>query len=168
MKKNECFTTIDGRQLWDGRYCCVVGIVIYYDKATRTHYILANKRGPGCPNEIGKWNMPCGFLDAGSGEENIAREVLEETGVCINPIMFKEHGHGDLATSRNVTFRYVALVPFKYDLALPSQLKGGEENEVSEIAWISEYDIDKYDWAFEHEHIIEDIIGNLKFSNYDC
>lgn len=166
MKKNELFivTLKDGseRVIGDGRHTCVVGIVTYYDQEEDVYWILANKRGPGCPNAVGMWNMPCGYLDAGSGEENIAREVFEETGVNIAPELFTEIGHSDLAKSRNVTFRYLCEVDHKYPVADVKDLKGGEADEVSEIAWIPEFDLEKYDWAFDQLDLIYETLFALR------
>lgn len=162
MKKNECFFTVTGRHLWDGRYCCVLGAVLYYNETEDQYYILVNQRGPGCPDEVGKWNMPCGYLDAGSGEENIAREVFEETGVKIDPALFEEVGHGDLSKSRNVTFRYIAQVDHMYQPAKIEDLVGGELNEVSDIKWIPENEIDNYQWAFNHKYISRELISMIK------
>ena len=47
--------------------------------------VLANKRGPSCHSNAGKWNIPAGYLDYGESAENAAvRETWEETGVYID------------------------------------------------------------------------------------
>ena len=40
--------------------------------------------------------------------------------------------------------------------AIKGQL-GGEENEVKAIMWVKISDLDNYQWAFNHRHLIEGI-----------
>lgn len=40
--------------------------------------------------------------------------------------------------------------------AIKGQL-GGEENEVKAIMWVKMSDLDNYQWAFNHKHLIEGI-----------
>lgn len=167
MKKNIPYkvTTETGEEkiVYDGRYACVTGIVIAVEE--NTSYILANKRGPGCPTNVGLWNMPCGFMDAGSAEENAAREVYEETGCKISPDKFNFIGIGDTAKNRNVILRYVAILnEGRQEILTPEQLKGlgGEEDEVSEIKWIDARSINKYKWAYNHNNVIYQLLVNYK------
>lgn len=159
MQKNKPynFTTEEGQQktLFDGRYACVCAIVLAQE--TDTLYVLANKRGPGCPNEIGKWNMPCGYMDAGSAEKNCSKEVHEETGLEISPDEFSLIGISDTGKERNVTLRYIAVLPDgRKELPSVESLKGlgGEADEVSEIKWIDINDIANYEWAFNHDEVL--------------
>lgn len=166
MKKNELFEIqlADGSKkvIGDGRHCCVVGVVVSQDKEGNA-YILANKRGPGCPNEVGKWNMPCGYLDAGSGEENISREVYEETGILIEPDNFMEINHGDLSVSRNVTFRYLVVLEEMKEIPSLEEIQklGGEKDEVSEVKWIPFDEVSNYDWAFNHDNIMAEVLNRF-------
>lgn len=160
LQKNKpyTFTTEEGKQktLFDGRYACVCAMVLV--QGEKTLWILANKRGPGCPNEVDKWNMPCGYMDAGSAEENCSKEVYEETGLKISPDEFSLIGISDTGKERNVTLRYIAVLHGeKPELPSVESLKGlgGEENEVSEIKWIDINFLDKYKWAFNHDKVIE-------------
>ena len=81
----------------------------------------------------GEWNMPGGFVEAGeSGPEAIAREVLEETGLEIEPgevvgIFASSSGEGEDA------------IPI-FDVAYLCSLKGGEmeiSDESLEAGWFS-------------------------------
>jgi len=163
MEKNKCYTvtteTGEQKQIWDGRYGCVVGMVFSGDK-NGVIYVLANKRGPGCPKEVGKWNMPCGFIDAGTGEENAAREVFEETGINIPVEEFKQLGAKVDNEDRNITVRYVAGVEGLPEPAAINDLTG-EPNEVEEIRWIPLHEVTKYEWAFGHDQILIDFIGRI-------
>lgn len=160
MQKNKpyTFTTEEGQQktLFDGRYACVCAIVLAQEE--KTLWVLVNKRGPGCPNEVGKWNMPCGYMDAGSAEENCSKEVYEETGIKVSPDQFSMVGISDTGKERNVTLRYLAVLPEgRCELPSIESLKGlgGEPDEVSEIKWIDINFIDKYKWAFNHDKVLE-------------
>ena len=163
MEKNKCYTVItetgEQKQIWDGRYGCVVSIV-FSGKPDGTICVLANKRGPGCPKEVGKWNMPCGFIDAGTGRENASREVFEETGILIDPEEFREIGTKVDNEDRNITVRYIAGVEGLPEPAAISDLTG-EPNEVEEIKWIPLHEILKYEWAFDHDKIIIGIVNKI-------
>lgn len=170
MQKNKpyTFTTEDGKTktLYDGRYACVTAIVFAVEN--NEVFVLANRRGNGSQavdaegvNNVGKWNMPCGYMDAGSAEENAARECLEETGVNIPASEFKFMGTSNTGTERNVTLRYLAIIDKKAELPDVSELRGGEENEVSEIKWIRLDKIDEYTWAFNHGLIAKGIFDIL-------
>lgn len=82
-KENECATLVDGRKVWLSRSVAVVNMIIA--EVDDRIYVLMVKRGPGCPDEIGKWVMPCGYLD---WNETLAecgiRETYEETGLNLN------------------------------------------------------------------------------------
>lgn len=163
MEKNKHYKIVDEngetRDVWDGRYGCVVSMVFSGDQ-DGTIYVLANKRGVGCPKEVGKWNMPCGFIDAGTGEENASREVFEETGILIPPEEFKQLGAKVDDKDRNITVRYIAGVEGLPAPAAVNELTG-EPNEVEEIKWIPLHEIPKYEWAFDHDEIILDMVKRI-------
>lgn len=166
MVKNKPYTvtTEDGKEkvIYDGRYTCVCGVV--FAKEENTLYVLANKRGEGCPTNVGLWNMPCGYVDAGSIEENVSREVYEETGIKISPDDFVFMGLSDTSKERNITLRYVAVLnEGRQELPSLEQIKtlGGEENEVAETKWIDIRFLDKYKWAFNHDNVITSILMEI-------
>ena len=61
---------------------------------------------------------------------------------------------------QNVTMRFMAVVDESHigisTNAIKGQL-GGEENEVKAIMWVKMSDLDNYQWAFNHRHLIEGI-----------
>ena len=61
---------------------------------------------------------------------------------------------------QNVTMRFMAVVDESHigisTNAIKGQL-GGEENEVKAIMWVKMSDLDNYQWAFNHKHLIEGI-----------
>lgn len=175
MEKNWCYTIKEGIHkgvtLWSGRYCAVSAFVFMLNNGR--WYILANKRGDGTPDFQGMWNAPCGYLEANeSAKEGCSREVLEETGLYVNPDQFRlvyAETEPELCNHGNVTLRHIAsLIGEELDpnnnIEDPeniSKLKGGEVNEVSEIKWIPVKDIDKYQWAFNHGNIIKEIFNKF-------
>lgn len=79
----------------DGRnrpVCTACGHITFLDPKlavaaliVRDGHILLGKRGPGTRSP-GKWSFPAGFVERGEQvEAATAREVLEETGLAIEP-----------------------------------------------------------------------------------
>ena len=119
-------------------------------------YVLANKREL---DEKHKWNCPAGYLDF---DETIAecatREVYEETGLKISTdilhLVFINDNPKE--ARQNVTFRYVGLLDEKVeDLSKQLNDAHSEKNEVEDIKFIPIEDIDKYEWAFNHDNLIK-------------
>lgn len=145
------------RILYDGRYCAVAGFV--FAIIDGKYSVLANVRGPGCPDFCGFWNCPCGYLERDEdGEEGIRRELREETGVFISPGILKfTEAQTDPWTSNNgnVTLRYVVRnLGFHKSTNFKFSQNGGEEGEVSKVAWIPVSDVNSYNWAFGHGELI--------------
>ena len=145
----------DGKKYWYSRSICTVALLFATDD-TGKWYVLANKRGL---DEKHKWNCPAGYLDF---EETIAecaaREVYEETRLKISPdvlhLVFINDNPKE--TRQNVTFRYVGLLNEKVeDLSKQLNSSHSEKNEVEEIKFIPVEDIDKYEWAFNHDNLIK-------------
>ena len=75
----------DGQTLWYSRSVACSMYLFVFEKNTRNWYILISQRGPGCPSNIGKWNVPGGYLDFNETLEDAAkRECFEETGIKIS------------------------------------------------------------------------------------
>ena len=152
-----------GKTLWSGRYCAVVGIVVFCEDdnfIAQNIYILATKRGKGTPDYQGYWCMPCGFLEADeSGQQGVAREVFEETGIQYDPKGFELYGvqtEPELCNNGNVTLRYIHLAK---EMAEPNYVNiNGEADEVEEVKWIRVSEIDNYKWAFDHDKLIKEIL----------
>lgn len=173
MSKNWSYKITDstnphcGRTLWSGRYCAVTGVVNYVDYNTGKTWFLITKRGTGAADFKGKWCLPCGFLEADeNGESGVSREIFEETGIKVNykPLFWNVETEPIYCNNGNVTLRYVCNME---SMPIPCyKTINGEYNEVEEVKWISEDDIDNYDWCFNHNDILYMFL--CEFTIHDC
>lgn len=124
--------------------------------------ILANKRGPGCPDFVGYWVCPCGYLDFNeTTKEAAARECYEETGVKLPVESIEFVGYEDSINSnrQNVTFRFSICL----NETVETTNDNNEGKETTDIKWIPVKDIDNYKWAFGHRDLI--INNGRKYSD---
>lgn len=155
MKNFKITAKEDNKEYWISRSCAVAMFVFSIINGKLS--VLANKRGSGTPDYQGYWNCPCGYLDWDETLIDAAkREVLEETGYEIDNFTFLGINDSINENKQNITVRFYSFVlnPTKSDFT------GGEENEVSEIKWIPVNELYKYDWAFNHDDIISNIVKN--------
>lgn len=150
-----------GKILWYSRSVATTLLVLAKDIDGKL-YVLANKRGKGCPDYNGYWNLVCGYLDFNlSGEENAVKECHEETGIEINPKDLEMIGvnTSPKENKQNVSIRYRTILPntidkYKFDLSYM------EKDEVDDIKFIPIEEIDNYEWAFNHKDLIKNNIPN--------
>lgn len=149
------------REYWISRSVAVLGIVKAIDK-NGVRYILAEQRGIGTPDPeyVGKWCLPCGYLDFNETcKQAIAREVREETGINIHPenftlIEINDNPYSD--KRQNITFRFkTELDGYIDDFELTD--KFSETNEIMNIKWIDLREINNYEWAFNHQELIKEV-----------
>lgn len=151
----------ENKTYWVSRSVAVSSFV--FSAINGKSYILANKRGKGTPNYQGFWNVPCGYLDFDeTTKEAAVRETFEETGVTIDTNFMRLWNYDDdpKSTLQNVTFNFLTFLPEQPELSIAD--RGGENDEVEQVAWIPITDIDNYTWAFGHDKIIKDIINLAK------
>lgn len=153
-------TVVDGKTYWISRSVAVVGFV--FARVNKQLCILANKRGEGTPDFQGKWNVPCGYLDYDeTGEEGCVREIFEETGVKLNPtdMKFIQVNTDPVNSNRqNVSLRYRTYLSEEFAKNITFTNKNSESNEVDDIRWIPIKDIDNYEWAFNHNELIKNMM----------
>ena len=120
--------------------------------------ILANKRGPGCPDFIGCWCCPCGYLEyEDTLKEAGVRECKEETGVIISidSVKFAEINDDPKDSNhQNVTARFYTTL----DSVVTTSNSENEDEETSDIQWIPIKELNNYNWAFNHDRIITHIL----------
>ena len=138
---------------WYSRSIAVC-ITVYITNSKGELCVLANKRGPGCPDYVGYWVCPCGYLDFDeTTKEAAARECFEETGIEVPLDKIKFVGYEDSvdANLQNVTFRFSA----KLNELPPSPTnKYNVGKETEDIKWIPVKNVNKYKWAFGHKQLI--------------
>jgi len=143
---------INEKEYWISRSIAVCGIIFAIDSGIR---VLACKRGKGCPDEVGKWNCPCGYLDYDETlEEACRREIKEETNLTVDPsLLYIDHINDDPKDNKqNVTVVYWS---FKNSYTYQTVTgEGSEPDEVDDVEWISLDELDKYEWAFNHKYLI--------------
>lgn len=152
---NNFSITHEGKEYWISRSMTTVGVVVAIENDNI--FILANKRGKGCPDNVGLWNLPCGYLDYNEDlNQACAREVKEECGIDLDPNKFIIFGinSNPLENKQNVSVRFLLFLNGRIEIGSPS----GEKDEVDDIQWIDINDISSYNWAFNHQYIIAEAI----------
>lgn len=182
MKENFQITDKEtGKVYWISRAHAVAGLIMFKTIRGGEWHFLLERRGPGCPDNIGKWCGICGYLNWGeTRKEAIIREGFEETGYKANPDNVIELCTIDDPTRdarENIVTRYAIIAD--YDQLFENYLdgiinsdtvsRGGEANEVSELKFFSASEIEKMDsedFAFGHKEMIFETIEMLKNRNY--
>lgn len=152
----------EGKEYWYSR-ACTCGMFVFCKDTFGEWRILANLRGQGCPNQIGKWNAPGGYLDFDETlQQAAARECKEETGVILDLSyvkLFSMHSNPK-GLNQNLSFKFYAKLP-GYTKDYPITNKFMEKDEVADIKWIKISDISSYDWAFGHAELIMKIYRTM-------
>lgn len=149
----------NGKTYWISRSCALVG-VIYAKNNSGQWCVLAEKRGPGCPDEIGKWCVPCGYIERNKedGPEGLVRECFEETGLRLDKDKFKLIGVSyDRDEKQNICHYYKMIITDATVEELSRELdsSNSEPDEVDALRFIPLKDIDEYDWAFNHHGLVQ-------------
>lgn len=177
--ENKCHKIVDGGEIWDSRSIAVVGMILM--KHEEDIYVILGKRGPACPDEVGKYCMICGYLDKNETcEEAVLRETYEETGLNLNNLVNKytviyNHLHFPWRINstpdtplQNVSMHYA--VYLKTEKGMDGELgelpKFNVDNnvnslEVEKLEWINIEDLHNYDLAFGHDKIINVFVNSL-------
>ena len=191
--QNKCITGIDNVEYWISRSTAVVGTIVFMVKDTP--YFLITKRGSGAADEHGKWVLPSGYLDwQESGYQAFKRETYEETGILlINEIDFiSDEEFPSIMTDKTVLFiskgktskdpwkvvtepskdpkqnivlHYYYIVERRSFFSEPPIPKILDHNEVSDVKWVSIYEFDAYEYAFNHNETIKEFIKKFNLLN---
>ena len=160
----------DGKTYWYSRSVACTMYLFVYERSTHRWYILVAKRGPGCPNNVGKWNCPGGFLDFDETAAACAvRECYEETGVSIvYPRIIPRLAAitTDLGSiAQNVVFSFYGTIKVNHihEISKNFTTMFSEPDEVSGIdLWNVDVMFKDPKWfadntAFEHDKMIKEI-----------
>lgn len=158
MRKNIPHTLPNGAIIWETRPVAVTGIVMKFTGVNKSPVVLVNKRGPECPDFIGCWNLPTGYLEWDeSGEEAISREIKEETSISISTKFLRlyETVTDPSINKQSVVLRY-DIIPTMNSFLYPSEphIEEVDKREVSEIKWMPLEEVPKHTWAFDHDTLI--------------
>lgn len=178
-KENKCYD-VDGQEIWHSRSVAVVGMVIMIH--SDEFYVLLGKRGEALPNEVGKWCMPCGFLDWDETcEDAVIREIWEETGLNIVDAMNKYNVHTNNMhypwrinstpdnPAQTVSLHYAIVMSTSPNIQHDNESfpevtfeNNTEPKEVDEVKWVNIKDLREYEMAFGHDSVINIYVNNLR------
>jgi 8-oxo-dGTP diphosphatase len=144
--KNFPITTEDNKTYWISRSCTTETII--FNKVNGEWCVLANKRGKGCTNNVGLWNVPAGYLEYNETLEDCAvRETFEETGAKIdknNLNLFEVDSTCDEEhKSQNVIVAYWTTTDYESQTLTDSN---SDPDEVDEIKWVPILELKNYQW----------------------
>lgn len=152
-----------GKTFWISRACAVAVFIFAHYKDE--WYVLANKRGSGCPDFVGYWSCPCGYVDYNESVLMAAeRELYEESGIEVGAgyypyyLKFVNYNDDPDDNKQNITFRFSGILKCLDTLDMPKLTsEHSEPNEIEDQKWILLKDVGKYEWAFNHDKLIFEI-----------
>lgn len=163
-----------GKEYWISRSMAVAGFIVAVDEKDELH-VLLERRGPGCPDNIGKLCGICGYIDYDETRiDAMFRETYEETGFDLNVAKYlKIFDIGikddEFDGKQNITQRYMILTDLEElrklfedgTINIRTEERKGEKDEVSELI-ILPYSVIKgmnsSEFAFGHKEIIDQIV----------
>jgi len=162
-RPNEQITTTDGREFFISRSAAVIPQIycLVGPWGKQEPFILVNKRGPSCPDHVGKWALPCGYLDWDeSAKQATRREIWEECDfdlilISSNDIVFSLFNWA-LITNPEKDARQNILIHMTQVFTrsqLPPITKEPDD-ETSDVAWMSVKEALETDFAFGHQYNI--------------
>lgn len=137
----------------------VTADVVLLTVVERSLKVLLIQRGN--PPYEGAWALPGGFVEPDEDlAEAAARELLEETGIGLEPESLRQvgaYGHPDRdPRMRVVTVAYGAIVA-----QLAKVPRGGSDATRAELVPVAEVQSDRVRLAFDHRRIVEDAVPRL-------
>lgn len=150
-----------GQEFWYSR--SVACTLFCFNKDSNGDWcVLANKRGDGTPDFQGLWNVVCGYLDFDeTGAECAQRETFEETSFFVPLEKINQWGvsTNPEQNRQNVSIRYYAIMDDNSASTSRLSNENSEAGEVFEAKWIPLKDISSYEWAFDHDKLINEFIS---------
>ena len=165
---------IGDRIVWESRSVAVVGVI--FIMKGNMGYVLVSRRGPKAADFQGKMNLIAGYLDWDeTGTDAVIRETWEETGFNIKDAIKKYktlnlnlYEPWAVSTNinenrQNISLRYGLVFELKENEDFPILTTKHNEidGESEDPMWLPLSDIDKYEWAFRHNYVINSYILKL-------
>ena len=164
---NKSYKTNDGT-IWGSRSVAVVGVIFF--RVAEQILVLAQKRSQKM-DAPGKFCVASGYLDWDeSGKDGLIREVYEESGLYLpnienrkyhldnNPFYVKSEPDEHL---QNVALNYSGFYDFEGGDWKLLELEKFKNDEIEFIKLIPLKEIDKYEWAFNHDTRIKMAVQHL-------
>ena len=181
MEYKENFQITDaetGKKFWISRSMAVCGIICCIRPEDEKLFFLVEKRGPGCPDFVGAYACPCGYLGYGeTRKQAVIREIKEEIGLDFSGAEdyieeLETEDRPEENARQNVTTRYRLLADYDQIKEyldsgpdLSSETRGGEKNEVDGLYLVAEDELDKYSpWAWNHRDLLQ---RQVDYYNYE-
>lgn len=169
----------DGKVRYDSRAHAVTGLIVA-EGPEHELFFLVSERGPGCPDNVGKIGLTCGYLGWGETRKDaVIREIYEELGLDVSDCQINEWKIIDDPAKdarQNIVTRYIILADFnKIAQAIKDGTintdtfsRGGEKDEVSNIIFLPYSKINQIkDWAFNHDEVIQEFVSMLLEEDVD-
>lgn len=176
MKENFQITDKEtGKVYWISRAMAVAGVILAKHK--KEWYVLLERRGPGCPDNVGLLCGVCGYLNWGeTRKEALIRETYEETGFKVDPNKVielqtiddpKRDARENIVTRYAIIADYHKLIQDWTDGLINTNTKdrGGEGDEVSNFCFSSVKELSEIpseNFAFGHKEMIYEIIDEVE------
>ena len=163
---NEEVTTTTGKKIWNSRSVAVSATILAQCRGVV--YVAIGKRGKGCPDKVGFWNLPCGYLDFNETAGDAAkRELWEEIGLDVDDVILKSIDSESYFTDpwnvnskptesrQNVSLRFGSWIHVE-ELPVLKPGNCSEPDEVEDAKWVHVAEIQngKYSFAFGHDQVI--------------
>ena len=130
------------QEFWISR-SVAVAVIIYFKDINNNFFVLTEKRGKGCPDFVGYYCLPCGYVDWDETlEDAVIREVYEETGFMLTnrhkPKVIGIQSNPKDNKNQNITIRFevevhpeeIIEVILNGKINLNTEKRGGEKDEV--------------------------------------
>lgn len=169
-KENKKVVLPDGKILWASRAVALVITIFIKHKGSDVISCLMTQRGKGCPDEVGKWVMPCGYLNWNERlVDGARRELFEETGFDVSQYVrdnpdnvkisdFSKKGQpwfvndGIHDGKQNVSSYFGIFIEEEDGVDYPLlTAKYSEKDEIEDLRWVPLGELGRYDIAFNHE-----------------
>lgn len=154
-----------GKQFWFSR---TVGIshAVFAKNNNDMWCVLAKKRGVANSSFTHLWTLPCVYLNFHqTGEQAAQKETYESTNVFVRlkNIHFFNALTSPSVNKQNVELQYYTIINDVTTENMPTSLVHTNERVSEQVEWIPMNEIQKYNWAFNHDDVIMEMFESGMF-----